>query len=102
MMGDQLATRRSDGNMYYHLAGTQALFEIKPATVWLLPPYDEYIMGYKNRDAIMQFRKSTGSLPKGFFGSMIIYKGQIAGTWRRKVSEKKIGLEYHFFKITRR
>ena len=64
--------------------------------MYLLPIYDEFIMGYKDRSAIMVLKNS---IPKSAFryDNMIIYKGQITGTWKRTIKTKCIDLEYDFF-----
>ncbi len=58
----------------------------------LLPIYDELIMGYKNRDAILQFKHED---KKTFtFDNTILVNGQISGTWRRTFKTKSIELEH--------
>ena len=64
----------------------------------LLPIYDEYIMGYKNRSAILEFKNSFKKAPVFHFDNMIIFEGQVIGTWRRTIHQKHIDLEYNFFK----
>jgi hypothetical protein len=64
--------------------------------IYLLPMYDEFIMGYKDRSAIMIFKNSK---PKAAFryDNMIVFEGQITGTWKRTIKTKSIDLEYDFF-----
>jgi hypothetical protein len=64
--------------------------------IYLLPIYDEFIMGYKDRSAIMVFKNSK---PKASFryDNMIVSDGQITGTWKRTIKTKSINLEYDFF-----
>ncbi len=69
-----------------------------PYEIYLLPVYDEFIMGYKNREAILEFRNSINPVPVFRFDSMIIFEGQIIGTWKRTIKSKLIELEYNFFK----
>jgi len=65
--------------------------------ILLLPPYDEYIMGYKDRSAIFEFKNSfKPDLILPFFCT-IIYDGQVIGTWRRELNKKIIGLEINLF-----
>lgn len=62
----------------------------------LLPIYDELIMGYKNRDAILQFKHQS---QKTFtFDNTILAGGQIIGTWRRTFKPKAIELQYQLLK----
>lgn len=64
---------------------------------YLLPVYDELIMGYKDRSAFLQLRNSIKSKPEFKFDNTIFSDGQIAGTWKRTF-KKSIELEYNFFK----
>lgn len=66
---------------------------------YLLPIYDELIMGYKDRTAILQFKNSLDDKPVSFFDNTLLYKGQIVGTWRRTIKTKSIDLSYNFFKV---
>ncbi len=73
--------------------------KLKPVVdvhIRLLPIYDELIMGYKNRDAILQFKHDS---KKTFtFDNTILVGGQIMGTWRRTFKTKAIELEYQMLK----
>ena len=67
---------------------------LRSGAMYLLPPYDELVMGYKDRDAMMQ---STGGTAFRY-DCMIVSNGQVTGTWRRTISTKEIDLECQFFK----
>ena len=62
--------------------------------ICLLPIYDEFIMGYKDRSAIMNLK---GNIPFRY-DCMIVYNGQVVGTWKRSTLKKGINPEYDFFK----
>lgn len=64
----------------------------------LVPIYDEMIMGYKNRDALLQFKNTLGPRQKLRFDNTILFDGQVTGSWRRKIKPKTIELEYEFLK----
>lgn len=66
----------------------------QPYKIYLLPIYDEFIMGYKDRSAIMI---SKGNEPFRY-DCMIVCSGQIIGTWKRTLSKNSIDFEYDFFK----
>jgi len=71
---------------------------LKPEdAIHLLPIYDEYIMGYKSRQAIFLSFRSSKPKPALPFDSTIILSGQVAGTWRRTIKPKSIELEYDLF-----
>ncbi len=67
--------------------------------IYLLPIYDELIMGYKNRAAILEFRNSIKPAPIFSYGNTIVFEGQIIGTWKRTIGKKSIELECEFFKL---
>jgi hypothetical protein len=86
----------ADDAEYY--ASDDAVFTGKPVkNICLLPVYDEYIMGYKDRSAIMEYMKSHNEKSSLKYNCMIIYDGQIIGTWKRTVKNKYIETEYDFF-----
>ena len=58
-------------------------------STFLMPDYDEYGMGYKNRDAISHPALSG----KLMYNRMIIVDGTIAGSWKRTISGSKVSLE---------
>lgn len=62
----------------------------------LLPIYDELIMGYKNRDAILPFNQENKKTVA--FDNTVLLEGQVTGTWRRTLKTKSIDLEYHLSK----
>ena len=66
--------------------------------VHLLPVYDEYIMGYKDRNFYLNLKNKINPSPSFTFDSTIIIKGQIAGAWRRTINKNSIDLEYNLFK----
>jgi hypothetical protein len=70
--------------------------------IFFLPPYDEYIMGYKDRSAILRYKNSILINPPllFYFYCMIVYDGQIVGTWKRTPEKNRILLEYVLFDKT--
>ena len=65
--------------------------------IYLLPLYDEFIMGYKDRSAIMVFKNNHKPASAFRYDNTIIFEGQIIGTWKRTIQKKCINLEYDFF-----
>jgi hypothetical protein len=53
--------------------------------ICLLPVYDEYLVGYKNRDAVFDISHlaKLGARANILFHPTILINGQIAGTWTR-------------------
>ncbi|HET9411796.1 MAG TPA: winged helix DNA-binding domain-containing protein [Candidatus Saccharimonadales bacterium] len=64
--------------------------------LFLLPGYDEFLIGYKDRSASF---KTYGHTPistyNGMFYATIIEDGQVLGVWRRTIKPKIIDAELH-------
>lgn len=63
--------------------------------VHLLAGFDEYILGYKDRSAVLSPETAPLIVPgnNGIFLATVVADGRIAGTWKRTV--KKKGVELH-------
>ena len=61
----------------------------------LLPNYDEYFIGHKDRSAIGQRLKRAGTKwPEGsVFWNVIALDGQLVGGWKRVVTGKRIAID---------
>jgi hypothetical protein len=56
----------------------------KQGSVHLLPPFDEYTVAYKDRDAILDrsfFKRVNAG--GGMLNAVIVIDGRVAGTWKR-------------------
>lgn len=56
----------------------------------LLPAFDEYFLGYRGREAVIdpQFVKAVAS--GGVFRPMLMIDGQIVGTWKRTIKKDSL------------
>jgi hypothetical protein len=82
IIADQLETIIVDDITYFMSKDT--IFSNKfESSIYLLPIYDEYIMGYKDRSAILAYKKALKNAPLFKYDCMIIFAGQIIGTWKR-------------------
>jgi hypothetical protein len=63
-----------------------------PPRVQFLPGFDEYLLGYRNRDAMLDPKHASKVVPggNGIFLPMFLLDGRIAGTWKRTVKKKGI------------
>ncbi len=52
---------------------------------YFLPGFDEYLLGYKDRRAVLDPRHSQKIVPgaNGMFLPTIVIDGRVAGTWKR-------------------
>ena len=102
--GDRLATLELDGTTY-HLdpeikAGADADSRTdQRARVHLLPGFDEYVLGYKDRSAILAPEHSQAIVPggNGVFRATIVVDGEVSGTWRRVNKGSQVVIEPTLF-----
>lgn len=67
--------------------------------IYLLPAFDEYIIGYKDRTAVLakDYHKTAVSV-NGIFWPTIVHKGHVVGIWKRTLKKGTAFIETHFFK----
>ena len=70
-----------DGLTYYTLDGARASRR-GGAAVHLLPVYDEYVVAYRDREAVPHWPAATPARGVATFQNVLVSAGQIAGTWR--------------------
>ncbi len=85
---DSRLTSFKMGDMTYWMADTTPL--IHTQSVYLLPGFDEYLLGYQDRSAIIADDHFQKIVPgnNGVFKPMIVVDGQVIGTWGYKVTKK--------------
>jgi hypothetical protein len=66
-----------------------------PPTAHLLPNYDEFFIGFKDRSAIGQRLKSSDLVTGGdaLTAYVVIVDGQVVGGWRRTLTKKAVVVE---------
>jgi hypothetical protein len=67
--------------------------------VLLLPGFDEYVLGYKDRSAMLAAEWSDAIVPggNGAFRATIVVDGEIVGTWAKKAGAKGVAVEMRPF-----
>ena len=70
-----------------------------PPRICLLPGFDEYFLGYKNRSAVLATEHLIEICPggNGVFKPMVVVDGQIVGTWKSTISKNKSTVAVRFF-----
>lgn len=82
-----------DGVRYYfHEA--QAALTAESKGVFLLPGFDEYILGYRDRSAILAVEHAAKIVPgsNGVFRPTIVHDGRVVGTWQASANKKSVRL----------
>lgn len=63
----------------------------------LLPSYDEYLIGYKDRtDVLPKEDYSKAFTNNGLFFPVLLYKGHVVGNWNKASKKKKSSRSIRF------
>jgi len=84
--GTALAALEIDGRGYI-VAAEAADTPERPDGVRLLPGFDEYVLGYRDRSIVLAPEHSEAIVPggNGMFKATIVADGEVIGTWGRRV-----------------
>ncbi|MBE7469395.1 MAG: winged helix DNA-binding domain-containing protein [Anaerolineales bacterium] len=76
------------GQTYWMSSDLPALAEDSP-TVFLLPGFDEYLLGYTDRSAVLEPIHAPKIVPgnNGIFMPTIVIDGRVVGTWKRTLKK---------------
>ena len=71
-----------------HWGTANALAPSRTTTAWLLPNYDEYLIAYKDRGAVVEASRAANLVARsnGGFSHHLIIDGRLAGGWRRTLN----------------
>jgi hypothetical protein len=90
MVGSQLTHEMIDGQAYWFSAAMSP--QAKPCeSAFLLPTYDEYLIGYSSFDKSRGGGQDLGG--KLVFDSTIVIGGQVMGSWRRTFKKGGVIIE---------
>jgi hypothetical protein len=80
-----------DGKEYWLLLN-DSVPEPYQHSVYLLPGFDEYILGYKDRSAVLEPQYNQRICPggNGMFISTVVIDGQVLGMWKRTVRKSVV------------
>ncbi len=86
MIQSQLSQHIINGTTYWMPRGT-AIATISTPMAYLLPGFDEYLLGYKDRDIMLHPARTAQVISSnGIFSPTIVMDGQIVGTWKRTMN----------------
>ncbi len=82
-----------DGQDYWMQAGLAPVSAAENGA-YLLPGYDEYLLGYKDRGAVLAPEYAQQIVPgnNGVFRPIIVVKGQVVGTWKRQIRKVAVSV----------
>jgi hypothetical protein len=89
-----LARLEIDGSTYV-VAAEAADAADRPDGVRLLPGFDEYLLGYRDRSVMLAPERSNAIVPggNGVFRATIVADGEVIGTWSRRLGARGVVVE---------
>jgi hypothetical protein len=98
MVKSKLRREELDDQMYW-FAETDALQKEKTTTAYLLPNYDEYIVGYTDRSQIYNSLHTQKLDSRGnvLFQNTLVIDGQVTGTWKHTLKKSEVIIELTSF-----
>src|SRR5947207_7011978 len=98
MVTSQLLYEVIDGQTYWFSPSTLPANDLSQ-TVYLLPNYDEYIVGYTDRSAVFDTSHTQHLDARGnvLFQHTIVLNGRVVGTWKRTMKKDAVILTPSLF-----
>ena len=64
---------------------------VEPGRLRLLPGFDEYLLGFKNRSLMLDPELKLANIPGGncVFQSTVVRAGRVIGTWKRTTTKTR-------------
>jgi len=91
LASSQLAHETVDRKVYWMAKGRPDLRQAE-ATVHLLPGFDQYLLGYRDRSAVLNVQHALKIVPgsNGMFMPMIVSQGRVVGIWKRTLQKNRV------------
>lgn len=92
-VADRLTLMTYEGEEYWHGTASAGSAAGNETRAWLLPPWDEYVVGYSNRRIMLgehhdHYHASISA--NGMFHPVIVIDGEAVGTWKRKIGKRDV------------
>jgi len=96
MIKSKFTTETFDGEKYWF---KDTLYENSGnESVFLLPAFDELLIGYRNRAATINESVNKKAISdNGIFRPIIVVNGQVVGIWKRATQKNKVIIEISLF-----
>lgn len=93
----ELVQNRMGKRVYWNM-GIKIPNRLPASTAVLLPPYDEYILGYRNREPVLNPKYDAKAVSNnGVFRPVMVIDGQVMGTWKSKSYKDSVSLTLNLF-----
>ena len=92
---EQLERAAINGRDYY-FTQQQPTTDDMPPNAFLLPPFDEFLVGYRDRSAVLDPHYNGRVVPggNGIFNPIIVIGGRVVGTWKRAFKQERVILTF--------
>ncbi len=87
------------GGTEYWLSAAAGSAAHDTSRIHLLPGFDEYVLGYKDRGDVLAAEHASKIVPgnNGIFMPALVVDGQVVGTWTRTRTRTALSLTIHPF-----
>jgi hypothetical protein len=87
------------GEQTYFRHESSSTLVSRSKSLFLLPAFDELLLSYKDRSAILPPGKTNIAISSnGIFRPVIVVNGRVIGTWKRSINKNTVGIETNFFR----
>ncbi|MBN9389634.1 MAG: AlkZ family DNA glycosylase [Chloroflexi bacterium] len=95
----ELLQETIDGQVYWTSAERRPVQDLQD-DLYLLPNFDEYVVSYKNRQAIEDLNLTPDLTDRRnyLFNHLIVINGLASGLWKRKITPKQVLITYEPFR----
>jgi hypothetical protein len=83
-----------DGQTYWHAAASRT--ERSAAGAYLLPPFDEYLVAYRDRTAVLAHEDAPRV--HALLSPTVVAGGRVVGTWRRRFERDRVAITIEPFR----
>lgn len=89
------------GEVVYWMSAEKSVLGRGSSAVYLLPGFDEYLLGYTNRSAALDPLHAGKVCPggNGMFSPTIVIGGRVVGTWKRVIKKGAVVVEPKPFEL---
>jgi hypothetical protein len=87
------------GGLEYYYAQQHSAAQLESPDVFLLPPFDEYLVAYRDRSASLDARYQRLVVPggNGIFNPIVVVDGRVLGTWKRVFKKDTVMMTFSPF-----
>jgi len=87
------------GEREYYFARDLSPAPSAPLEAFLLPPFDEFLVGYRDRSASLDREYSSRVVPggNGIFNPIVVFGGRVVGTWKRQFKKDTVVMTFSPF-----